>query len=139
MKRIFSEVGESSRKMTEEMSKMRDLINQTFQIVVDARFKDGIETVDAAYEVFLRIGFEDFQQYAFELQTCAAKNLNPQRVKEYLRIIYQEQGIAVCQATMEYVALVMGKYLQMLVAYSIFKEDPDQVTDHFEQFNRDFD
>ena len=40
---------------------------------------------------------------------------------------------------MEYVALVMGKYLQMLVAYSIFKEDPDQVTDHFEQFNRDFD
>ena len=39
MKRIFSEVGESSRKMTEEMSKMRDLINQTFQIVVDCRFK----------------------------------------------------------------------------------------------------
>ena len=39
MKRIFSEVGESSRKMTEEMSKMRDLINQTFLIVVDSRFK----------------------------------------------------------------------------------------------------
>ena len=39
MKRIFSEVGESSRKMTEEMSKMRDLINQTFLIVVDTRFK----------------------------------------------------------------------------------------------------
>ena len=39
MKRIFSEVGESSRKMTEEMSKMRDLINQTFHIVVDTRFK----------------------------------------------------------------------------------------------------
>ena len=39
MKRIFNEVGESSRKMTEEMSKMRDLINQTFHIVVDTRFK----------------------------------------------------------------------------------------------------
>ena len=33
----------------------------------------------------------------------------------------------------------MSKYLQMLVAYSIFKEDPDQVADHFERFNRDFD
>ena len=54
-------------------------------------------TVDAAYTVFLRIGFADFQQYAFELQTCAAKNLNPQRVKEYLRIIFQQQGLAVCQ------------------------------------------
>ena len=39
---------------------------------------------------------------------------------------------------MEYVVAVMGKYLQMLVAYSIFKEEPDQVTEHFEQFNQDF-
>ena len=59
--------------------------------------QDGIETVDAAYDVFLRIGFEDFQQYAFELQTCADKNLNPQRVKEYLGIIFQQQGLAVTQ------------------------------------------
>ena len=57
----------------------------------------GIETVEAAYDVFLRHGFEDFQQYAFELQTCAAKNLNPQRVKEYLGIIFQQQGLAVTQ------------------------------------------
>ena len=34
---------------------------------------------------------------------------------------------------MKYVVIVQGKYLQMLVAYSIFKEDSDQVTDHFEQ------
>ena len=39
---------------------------------------------------------------------------------------------------MEYILAVMSKYLQMLVAYSIFKEDPDQVADHFERFNRDF-
>ena len=44
-----------------------------------------------------------------------------------------------CQATMEYILAVTSKYLQMLVAYSIFKEDPDQVADHFERFNRDFD
>ena len=40
---------------------------------------------------------------------------------------------------MKYVVIVMGKYLQMLSAYSIFKEKPDEVTNHFEQFNRDFD
>ena len=54
---------------------------------------------------------------------------------------------------MECAVLVRGKYLQMFVgnrhleilaphqdhnvAYSIFKEEPDQVTDHFEQFNKD--
>ena len=53
--------------------------------------------MDAAYAVFLRRGFEDFQQFAFELQTCAAKNLNPQRVREYLGIIFQQQGLAVTQ------------------------------------------
>merc|ERR550534_3654409 len=40
---------------------------------------------------------------------------------------------------MKYVVFVMGKYLQMMTAYSISKEDPDQVADHFERFNRDFD
>ena len=113
LRMVWKEVGDHNKNMTEEVSKLKDIISRTFRILVDSRFKvslipilllllkpfsqDGIETVDAAYTVFLRIGFEDFQQYAFELQTCAAKNLNPQRVKEYLRIIYQEQGIAVCQ------------------------------------------
>ena len=39
MVRIFNEVGESNKKITEEMSKIRDQINQTFHIVVDSRFK----------------------------------------------------------------------------------------------------
>ena len=97
---------------------MKDLISQTFHIVVDTRFKvgpflptmqigliafnqDGIEKVDAAYSVFFRNGFEDFQQYSFELQTVATQNLDPMRIKEYLRIIHQEQGFAVCQVKQE--------------------------------------
>ena len=115
--------------------------------------QEGIETVDNAYEVFLRNGIEDFQHYAFELQTCANKNLNPRRIKEYLEVIHQEQGfpgsqvkfgwackldLISSQATADYVFMVMAKYLQMLVAYSIHKEEPDRVTEHFERFNKDF-
>ena len=37
-----------------------------------------------------------------------------------------------------FVFAVMGKYLQMVVAYSIFENEPDQVVHHFEQFNSDF-
>jgi hypothetical protein len=94
--------------------------------------------VDAAYEVFIEVGFDDFQQYAFELQTTAAKNLAPKRIKEYMKIIHQEQGPAMCQVAMEYVIIVLGKYLQMMVAYSIFKEDPARVTTLFEQFNEKY-
>ena len=34
--------------------------------------------------------------------------------------------------------MVKAKYLQMMVAYSIYKEEPDRVTEHFERFNKDF-
>jgi hypothetical protein len=62
--------------------------------------------VDAAYEVFMEVGFDDLfddfldQQYALELQTTEAKNLAPKRIKEYMKIIHQEQGQAMCQVAM---------------------------------------
>ena len=39
MERVFKEVGALDKKMAGEMSQMRDLISQTFHIVVDTRFK----------------------------------------------------------------------------------------------------
>ena len=39
LRRVFKEVGAFDKKMTAEMSQMRDLISQTFNIVVDSRFK----------------------------------------------------------------------------------------------------
>ena len=47
--------------------------------------------------MFLQEGLEDFQQYAFELKTTAAKYLGPKRIKEYLNIIYREQGLNITQ------------------------------------------
>ena len=47
--------------------------------------------------MFLQDGLEDFQQYAFELKTTAAKNLGPKKIKEYLDIIYGEQGLEMTQ------------------------------------------
>merc|ERR1711962_682393 len=138
MKRVFVEIGKSHKTISDEISGVKDVTNKTFLVVVDHRFKDGIEKVEAAYEVFLRVGFKNFESYYFEMQTVAIQNLNPQRVKEYLGMIYQHQGLAACQATMEFVFAVMGKYLQMVVAYSIFESEPDQVVHHFEQFNSDF-
>ena len=39
MKRVFFEVGELNKKMTEEMAKMRDQISQILHVVIDSRFK----------------------------------------------------------------------------------------------------
>ena len=64
---------------------------------LDVVVQDGIETVDSSYEVFLQEGLEDFKQYAFKLKTTAAKYLGPKRIKEYITIIYREQGVEMAQ------------------------------------------
>ena len=114
MKKVLHDIGELNKKVADEISTLRDQISHILNLVIDARFKvgsdedreeincilspqDGIETVDAAYAVFVKDGFEDFQHYAFELRTCAEKNLNPRRVKEFLTVVFQQQGFAVCQ------------------------------------------
>ena len=43
MKRVFFEVGELNKKMTEEMAKMRDQISQILHVVIDSRFKVSSE------------------------------------------------------------------------------------------------
>ena len=101
--------------------------------------QDGIERVDAAYETFLmQRNFEDFRNFAFELQTDAKAKLNPKRIREYLEIIKDTSGADMCCVVFHYIIVVLGKYLQMMVAYHIHKEDPDRVTKEFEFFNSNY-
>ena len=74
--------------------------------------------------------FEDFQEYAFELQVIAKQSFNPARIKEYLSTVYNssEKGeLELCQKVFNYVIVVLSKYLQMMVAYHIFQEDTRKV------------
>ena len=66
---------------------------------VPRMFQEGIETVDYAYQVFLKRGGKDLQPFVYELQTTAEKSLNHKRIREYLTIIFQEQGLAMAQVT----------------------------------------
>ena len=102
--------------------------------------QEGIERVDAAYEVFLKEGLEDFKHFAYELQTVAEQNLAPERVKTYIAIIHQHKGLKETNKVMKYILLVLGKYLQMMVAYKIFKEDDveNRVANLYETFNAHF-
>ena len=52
-------------------------------------FQDGIEKIEAAYEVFLEQGLDDFPSFVFELKTIVAQNLTPARIKTYLEIIFR--------------------------------------------------
>ena len=85
---------------------------------------------------------DDFPSFAFQLRTTAAQNLAPSRIKAYLEIIFKERGLEASHEVMEYVLLVLGKHLQMMVAYNIFKEDQSDLQDRvmklFAVFNKDY-
>ena len=55
-------------------------------------------------------------------------------------ILYQnsESGADTCRTTLNYIIVVLGKYLQMIVAYHINKGDLDVVEEDFNKFNSNF-
>ena len=68
-------------------------------VSVPVIYQEGIETVDSAYKVFLKRGGNNLQSYIFELETTAVRSMDPERIEEYLTIIFQEQGLAMAQVT----------------------------------------
>ena len=108
-------------------------------------FQDGIEKVEATYEVFLmQKNLRNFKYSFFiELQTVAVQYLlNVERIKEYLQLIKSKTPAGkqkeMCQLVMQYVLVVLGKYLQIKVACHIDDGEYDTVTEDFEEFNEVF-
>ena len=63
--------------------------------------QDGIEQIEAAYEVFLQGADQDeWRSFIVELRTKAMLNLAPSRVREYLTIISEKDGEDKCQKVM---------------------------------------
>ena len=81
---------------------------------------------------------EDFQSHAFHLQTIAHQYLNPGKIQEYMIILKRALGADTCRTTLNYIIVVLGKYLMMMVAYHIHKGDLDAVEEDYDKFNTDF-
>merc|ERR1719394_2283989 len=82
---IIEEVKLSHSKTTSELSTLTSLVEKTFDLVVELRFKDGIETIDASFVAFLKqTDLTDLQYYSMELQTTAEKYFDPKKVGELL-------------------------------------------------------
>ena len=78
--------------------------------------QDGIQLIDAAYEVFIQgSGPEELKYYICELRTKAMLYLEPARIREYMKIIVDKDGQQTCQEVMEYIVVVLGQFLQIMV------------------------
>ena len=49
----FMEISDGLRNIEVEMTNVKELIQKTYYLMLDQRHKDGLEKLEAAYEVFL--------------------------------------------------------------------------------------
>ena len=131
-------------KIDSDLTEVKNVVRQTYNLVIDSRYKDGIEKVDAAFQNFvkgshnLEVTFASLANFMFELETNAIQSLNTEKISAYLKAIKQTEENAICEQVFQYIIIVRAKYLQISSAYYIYKQDAQRVTNEFESFNRDF-
>ena len=105
----FSDMTPHMRNISEELADMKNIISHTYQLVRDIRYRDGIEKIEGAYENFLRGAnnlentLSNLSGYIYELEVLACQNLNPQRVREYLRAIMVTEDSDIAQQSFKYI------------------------------------
>ena len=92
--------------------------------------------MEAAFENFqTKTSFDEFAGFVYELETTARKYFGQNSIREYLSLVNTHSGKDTCRVVIHHVILVLGKYLQMMVAYHITKADEKAVIEDFEYVN----
>ena len=63
------------------------------------------------------------------------QNLTPRKIYEDMIILNSKFGADTCRTTLNYIMVVLGKYMQMVVTYHIHKGNLDNVEKDFARFN----
>ena len=148
---IKEEIQQSAKEISNDMkiielglSDMKCIVRKTYTVVVDSRYKDGIEGINAAYRNYvmgshnLEQALDSLQYYMFELETNALKSMDVDKISEYLTILKETGELKVLEDVFRYIIVTKAKCLQMSCVYYIFKQDSCRVTLEFERFNNDF-
>lgn len=123
-----------------DLMEIKHMIAQTLDLLIEVRYKEGFERVEATYDAFLKMRrIDDFQGYIAELRVNATLSFQPENVAKYLQLLMQRHGVESCRVTMHYLIVVLTKYLQLLIYYYVYREDTDAVLLSFQNFNEDLD
>ena len=140
----FREISEDLLKIQSQMVDVKEMIQKTYCLMLDHRHKQGLETLEAAYKNFLMGShdlqgtFNDLNNYNYELETIASQSLNPDKIAQYLRESSRVKDKSEVQETFNYVVMVRSKYLLLMSAFYMFRDDTERVEKEFRTFNYDF-
>ena len=77
---------------------------------------------------------KSFSSLVSEFEIDANARLSPEKIQKYLKDIKYVQGTEILEIVFHYLIFICGKYLQMMVAYHISKEDSESLTSEIQKF-----
>ena len=144
VQKSFEYLSEDLEKIEVSLSEMQEVIHMTYELVLDQRFKSGIELIESAHKVFMK-GCHNIESimtkldnFIFQLETIAMDSLSQKKVEQYLQALLKTKGCNEAKIAFNYIAIVKSKQLQLVTVYFIYKNDPTSVTNEFQCFNMEF-
>ena len=93
---------------------------------------------DGEFEKWVESGLSTFETQCLVAEIYFNQNLTPGKIREYMIFLKLNFGADTCRTTLNYIIVVLGKYLLMAVAWSIHKGNLDGVEEDFAKFNNNF-
>ena len=112
--------------MEKNLSTMKSLATETFEIVVDLKYKEGIDLISSSYNIFLK-GLKNFEKthsrftgFIVELETKADLSFKDQNIRELLTKVAETKGKQSAKHLATHVFITRAKFLQIVTAYYLY-------------------
>ena len=122
---------------------MKGIATETNEMVVDIKYKEGIDFIDSNYDVFL-MGLKNYEKthsrfssFIVELETKARVSFKQENIQQLLEKVAKSRGKAYAKQLASYVLIVRAKYLQIITAFYLYDNDTERVEEEFKSFNND--
>ena len=139
----LSGIASDLKTLDNGIAPLKDIAKESYEILVDLKYKEGLDLIDSSYVVFLR-GLKNydkshsrFSAYIVELETKASLSFKEQNIKELLHKVLKTKGKVQAKHLASYIFVVRAKYLQIVTAFYLYDEELERVEEEFESFNND--
>ena len=140
----FKEVAQEMSEIEDDLSALRNNIDDLLEIITEKEFYRGIEEVNANHEYFmegvenLEKTIEEFRTEATAFQTSFKRNFKIKKIFNYLKIVKQREGNKACEQFYHELLSAYGKFLQIIVVYLTFNGEHHRIEKLFSKFTKDF-
>ena len=144
LKNNFKEVAHEMSEMGDDLSYVRDKIDDLMEMITEKEFYHGIEEVDANHEYFLegienlQKTVEEFRTKATDFQTSFKRNFKVTKIFKYLKIVKEREGNLACEHFYHELLSAYGKFLQIIVVYLTLNGEHHRIEKVFSKFNKDY-